>query len=102
MPYVGARDPEAIDLMFTQPVGGFDLSTVTGVELKVRSPKNNTLTWAWTLGSQTATELRVSHVFSTDGKDAKEEGSYVVSGWLVTSTSRRRIKPVKVTFERYG
>jgi len=101
MPYVGTRDPEALDIKITAP-DAFDLSTVTSIEMSVRSPTKITLPWEWTIGVKTATELHAVHLFAADGKDAKEEGEYTVSGWLVSVTTRRRIKPVKVRFERYG
>lgn len=101
MPYVGSVAPESLVLKIAT-IDGFDLSTITSLEITVQSPKKATLAWTWAIASQSAAELRAEHVFSADGKDAKEEGDYTVSGWLVSATTRRRIKPVKVRFERYG
>lgn len=101
MPYVGARYPESIDIRVPTQ-GGFDMTTVTSVEIMTRSPKKVALTWVWTIGPQTSTELHLLHAFSADGNDAREEGQYIVSGWLVSPGTRRRIKPLSIPFEKYG
>lgn len=102
MPYVGARDPETLDITVST-IDGFDLSTVTSAELAVKSPKSQALTWTWTIANKTAASLVLRHVFSIDGSDARDAGRYTISGWLlVGSSTRRRIKPVTVQFDTYG
>jgi hypothetical protein len=101
LPYVGARAPEAIDIVIAT-VNGFDLTTVSSVEIVTKSPKGSTLPWTWTVASATPTELHLVHAFSDNGNDAKEDGKYVVMGWLVSPSTRRRIKPVSIQFEKYG
>jgi hypothetical protein len=101
MPYVGARAPEALDVNIAT-VGGFDMTTVTSVEIVTKSPSGAILGWGWTFGSATATEIHLLHTFASDGSDAPSEGRYVIIGWLVSATTRRRIKSIGITFNKYG
>lgn len=103
--YVGSRDPEALDLRITST--GFDLTTVTGVELTVRSPAGAALSWPWTIaaGAQ-ATVLHLTHLFAVDGSDVPVVGNYIIAGWLIVApggveTTRRRIKPITVPAVAY-
>jgi hypothetical protein len=101
LPYVGARAPEALDITIAT-VGGFDMTTVTSIEIVTKSPNNASLAWPCTFGSATPTEIHLLHAFSASGNDAQSVGRYVVSGWLVSATTRRRIKPITITFDKYG
>jgi hypothetical protein len=99
MPFVGARSPEAIDIEVKSST--FDLSAVSSIEITVRSPARKVLDWAWSIETPTVGSIHLVHAFSNDGLDAPVEGKYTISGWLVTASTRRRIKPITIKFERY-
>lgn len=111
MPYVGAKDPEGIDIEIVSKVGAFDLSSITDVEsldgdagkLTVQPPGNGTArSWAWSIsGTPTATSIHLLHTFAADGSDVSSPGKWTVRGFAIAPGVRRRIKPISITFERY-
>lgn len=90
--YVGARSPETAVIIVRDAT--FDFTTVTGTELTAIGPGDDRKLWDWSLDASTPNELRLTHVFSDDGSDVPRAGVYRVVGWLLTASSRRRIKPV--------
>jgi hypothetical protein len=55
----------------TRPTGStFDFTTITSADVKVlKSPDGSTPVWSAVLSNQTATTLRLSHVFATGETD---------------------------------
>jgi hypothetical protein len=101
--WVGARDPEDVAITITD--ADFDLSLVTDVEIDVRLRNNpeRVITWTWwTIEDATETSLTLVHVFAEDGSEVPVPGTYVVSGWLVTPSTRRRMRAVTIAATEYG
>lgn len=98
--YVGSRAPEGVTLTI-RAGAGFDLSLVTSAEIVVRSPAGPALDWAWTIQSAEPRTIVLYHEYALDGSDVSIPGLYSFSGFLVTPSVRRRIRPVKIPYERY-
>ena len=98
--YVGSRSPEGVTLT-VRTTAGFDLSAVTSGEITVRAPSGHYLTWDWTLQSAQEHAAVFFHEYAADGSDVRHAGEYAFGGWVITSTTRRRIHSVSVTYERY-
>jgi hypothetical protein len=63
--------PEAVRIDITRPTGStFDFTTVTSADISViESPDGSTPIWSATLSNQTATTVRLSHVFAAGETD---------------------------------
>ncbi len=95
--FINAVDPESLDITVAT-VDGFDLSTVVSTDLTVISPQKRSLSWTWTIGDASPTSLHLLHTFNGS---ASVVGNYVISGWVVSATTRRRIIPVTIEGRRY-
>ena len=98
--YVGARDPEFAEIVIAD--AEFDFATVTSAELEVETPgPTETLSWDWSLDTSIPGQITLTHVFAADGSDVPRVGPYIVTGWLLTPASRRRVDPVRLTADPY-
>lgn len=80
----------------------FALSGITSSEFTVTDPDGIVRPWAWTLSSATAGEVIFTHTFSNGRTEAPLAGDYIVTGWVLTGTTRTRgIDPCHIPFERY-
>lgn len=77
-------------------VGSYDLSTVTVAVLRVLKPDGTSATWTpATLSSQTATTLRVTHVFLMG--EVSQDGAYSIYAKLTVPSGTIRTDPAAVT-----
>jgi hypothetical protein len=91
--YVGALAPERVEVTITNAAlasAPLDLSTVTAVNLAVRSPVQS-FTWALTVTSQSTTEI-VGHYAFGEG-DVGAAGDYDVTVLLTVPGGVRRAGP---------
>ncbi len=95
--YAGAQAPEQIELSVTnaeladEPL---DLTTVSAVSLSVLRPDGQRVTWSVTTAEQTATLLRVVHVF--DALDVELPGTYRIMVMMTVVTGVRRAGPTSL------
>lgn len=94
--YEDAVDPDAIRFDVTLPAGEtFDLSAVTSANVSVlSSPSGDLPTWTATLSLQTATTLRVTHVFALG--EVATPGPYRLLVRLYVGSTLRRCVPVSL------
>lgn len=98
--YVGARDPEAYQLVLKN--ASFDFSEVIDTDITVRLPNGDRVNWATWSRSPGAGQITLTHLFAPDGSDVPMPGRYRITGWLITAAGRRRIAPVLTEpFENY-
>lgn len=62
--YVGATSPEPLRVTTEQGDTGFDLSTVTAGEIRVKKPNGAIATLAATITAQSPTSITLSHTFA--------------------------------------
>lgn len=89
--YVGAASPESLVLVVSDAT--FPFADVTEADVDARLPNGESLEWDWTLDASTPGQLRITHEFAEDGSDVPLFGTYSLTGWLVTPSTRRRITP---------
>lgn len=92
--YVGARDPESVEVVVTDAT--FDFTTVTGTEIEIIHPAGRRVTWSWSANTSVPGRVTLTHVCASTGDDVPEVGDYTLIGWLLTATSRRRIVPTRI------
>jgi hypothetical protein len=91
--YEDAVDPAALRVDITASNALADLSDVTTADIYViSSPSGATPTWTATLSNQSATTLRVSHVFATG--DVATPGPYRLLVRLYVGSTLFRCVPV--------
>lgn len=99
MIYVGARDPEFVTLVISDPA--FDFSTVTDTELVVTDPSGRThVSWEWSR-TPAAGKIYLTHVFAPDGSDVPQAGTWRVRGFLLTNAAPKRVRPATFPVSDY-
>lgn len=99
-PYVGARDPEEIQLVISDP--GYNFAAVTGDDITVTLPGGGERRdWLWTRDTSVPGQITLTHLFASDGSDVPRPGRYKFTGWLLTAASKRRLPLLFKTFNPY-
>jgi hypothetical protein len=89
--YVGVSEPEQLTLDLGPGPSGVDLSEVSAASLFVRRPDGVETSWPVTMSEQSATTLRLTHVFDIDDVDVP--GTYVLVARLTVPGGFIRSKP---------
>ena len=97
--YVGAKEPEGIDVTLRH--ASFDFSEVTSAALLVSAPGGTTTEWSWSLDASVPGRLKLSHTFDASGAELWCGGTWKLTGELATPAGNRRIKPITFFVSEY-
>lgn len=93
---VGDRAPQSVDLTLTAT--DCDMTTVTSVVLKARSPGGSFAPWSWSIQPGATTgSLLAKHVLAPAGGDLYEAGSWELRGYVVAGGVQRDVNPIPFT-----
>jgi hypothetical protein len=102
VPSVGASSPEGIRISISRSAGdSIDLRLVNEIEVYAQFPGAAPVLWTWDVESASRSSIVLTHTFAEDGSDAPVAGIAKVFGFLRTSTTRRRLGPIRIPFTNY-
>jgi hypothetical protein len=98
--YTGAAGSESLHIDIVATPALPDLTAVTAATLLAIDPHGASTTWSISLVSQTATTLRLTHVF--DVTDVPIVGTYKLQVSLSTAGGALRCAPLELKVRAYG
>jgi len=99
--YRGMRAPRAVRIDVTPSASTPDLTVVTAAEIEVRLFGSPHATWSATLSGQSATTLRLTHVFDALGAETERAGPYTLMAILTVPGGEDRVGPYLLDVKDY-